>query len=475
LVEVVRLLLDHGAPACAECLATGSELALPVVLGGGAQSAMGLPLTAGDQRLGAAFLVHDHPHRFTPEEVALCEQVASQVALAVAKARLDLWNRQRVATLLALHETGIDLAGELELDPLLRAIVDRTHRLLDASLAGLYLAQPDGSLVLAIGDGPLAAHVGRRVELGVGASGEAAASGAPRLVDHYARWSGRIRLYDQYAFGSVISAPMVWHGRTVGVLFAEHDRPGRFGPRELEVAALLAAQAAAAVASARLYEDLERAFSELEHAYDATLEGWVRALDLRDKETEGHTQRVSRMAVELARAMGVPEGGLVHVRRGALLHDIGKIGIPDAILLKPGPLNGDETRVMRRHAELAHAMLASIPHLAPALAIPFGHHERWDGSGYPRGLQGEEIPLAARLFAVIDVWDALSHDRHYRRAWPQEEALQYLRDHAGTLFDPRVVEAFLTTFFPPGVQAACERGDVPAAVVEDPSSLRPSG
>jgi putative nucleotidyltransferase with HDIG domain len=216
----------------------------------------------------------------------------------------------------------------------------------------------------------------------------------------------------------------------------------------LEVISLFAAQAAAAVANARLFDTLERAYSELETAYNATLEGWVQALDLRDKETEGHTVRVSRLAVELARAAGMDDDDLDDVRRGALLHDIGKIGIPDSVLLKPGPLDAEERRIIERHPDLANAMLARIPRLQPAAAIPYCHHERWDGSGYPRGLKGEEIPLAARVFAVVDVWDALRSDRPYRGAWPEEKVRAYLGDNAGTLFDPAVVRVFLESVRP---------------------------
>jgi putative nucleotidyltransferase with HDIG domain len=185
-----------------------------------------------------------------------------------------------------------------------------------------------------------------------------------------------------------------------------------------------------------------RDITELVRAYDETLAGWSRAMDLRDRETEGHTQRVTEMTVALARAMGMSETDIVQVRWGALLHDIGKIGVPDSILLKPGPLNEDEWAVMRRHPETARDMLAPIGFLTNALAIPYCHHERWDGSGYPRGLVGAQIPLAARIFAVADVWDALRSQRSYHRPWPLEEVLAYIRSQSGRQFDPDVVSAF---------------------------------
>ena len=156
---------------------------------------------------------------------------------------------------------------------------------------------------------------------------------------------------------------------------------------------------------------------ELERSYDATLEGWSDALELRERETAGHSQRVVELTLAIARAMGLPETQLIHIRRGALLHDIGKMGIPDSILLKPGPLTDDEWRTMRHHTIYAHKLLNGIAYLQPALDIPYYHHERWDGQGYPNKLAGDSIPIAARIFAVVDVWDALTSNRPYRLAW----------------------------------------------------------
>jgi HD-GYP domain-containing protein (c-di-GMP phosphodiesterase class II) len=190
-------------------------------------------------------------------------------------------------------------------------------------------------------------------------------------------------------------------------------------------------------------ENWERILRDLRGAYDLTLSGWGQALELRDRETEGHSRRAVELTLNLARRLGVPKRELEHIRRGALLHDIGKMAIPDAILLKPGKLSAMEWRVVRQHPLQAIRMLERIPYLKPALAIPRSHHERWDGSGYPEGLSGEGIPFAARIFAVVDVWDALTSDRPYRKAWTNRKALTYLRDQAGKLFDPRVMHAFL--------------------------------
>jgi len=197
---------------------------------------------------------------------------------------------------------------------------------------------------------------------------------------------------------------------------------------------------------------LESTNRELMDAYDSTLEGWSKALELRDEETEGHTQRVTDLTIRLARRMGLDGDDLVQIKRGALLHDIGKMGIPDGILNKPGPLTEVEWDVMRKHTIYAYQMLAPIAYLKPALAIPCCHHERWDGSGYPLGWRGQDIPLPARIFAVADVWDALSSDRPYRKAWPKERVIEHLESHKGVHFDPAIVDEFIGMILAEGVE-----------------------
>ena len=204
----------------------------------------------------------------------------------------------------------------------------------------------------------------------------------------------------------------------------------------------LALQAAIAIDNAALFNDLYKANMELSMAYETTIEGWSSALDLRDKETEGHSQRVTGMTARIARAMGLPDAEIVHIRRGALLHDIGKMGIPDAILLKPGPLDPEEMEIMKKHPAYAYGLLHNIDYLRPALDIPYCHHEKWDGSGYPRGLKGADIPLSARIFTLVDIWDALHSDRPYRKAWDDERIRVHLKSLSGKELDPKVVEVF---------------------------------
>jgi HD-GYP domain-containing protein (c-di-GMP phosphodiesterase class II) len=181
-------------------------------------------------------------------------------------------------------------------------------------------------------------------------------------------------------------------------------------------------------------------------AYEATIEGWSHAMDLRDRETEGHSRRVAEFTVKMAKRFGMSDEQIMHLRRGALLHDMGKIGIPDPILHKTGRLSDEEWVTMRKHPQLAYDMLYRVEYLRPALDIPYCHHEKWDGTGYPRGLKGEEIPMTARLFAIVDVWDALTSDRPYRPAWSEDQALAYLRDQSGRHFDPQVVDLFFQVF-----------------------------
>jgi hypothetical protein len=190
----------------------------------------------------------------------------------------------------------------------------------------------------------------------------------------------------------------------------------------------------------------------LEESYHKTLEGWAKALEYRDRETEGHSRRVTSLSVQLASQLGLPESEITDLYRGALLHDIGKMAIPDAILFKPGPLNEVEWELMRMHPVYAKEMLEEIPYLRDAIAIVYYHHERWDGHGYPVGLQGEEIPLTSRIFTIVDHWEALSSDRPYRRALPKEEIVEYIRENSGIIYDPTISEVFLNMMVEPGGQ-----------------------
>ena len=253
----------------------------------------------------------------------------------------------------------------------------------------------------------------------------------------------RVSLVAEEHFVASYAMPLIAKGNLRGVLEVFHRSPLTPNAEWLNYLETLAGQTAIAIDNSLLFTGLQRSNGALILAYDTTIEGWSRALDLRDKETEGHSKRVTALSLKLARALGMDDTLLIHARRGALLHDIGKMGVPDAILLKPGPLTDEEWVIMRKHPTFAHDLLAPIDHLRPALDIPYCHHEKWDGSGYPRGLVGDRIPLAARIFAVVDVWDALISDRPYRPAWSEERTRAHVKALSGTHFDPMVVDAFL--------------------------------
>jgi len=244
-------------------------------------------------------------------------------------------------------------------------------------------------------------------------------------------------------FVGYYGVPLIAKGKFMGVL--EVFRRAHQAPREgwLDFLQALAAQAAIAIDNSMLFDSLESSNTELSQAYDATIEGWSRAMELRDNVTEGHTQRVAVLTVKLGRLFEMSEADLVQVRWGALLHDIGKMGIPDGILLNEDKLTDTEWAVMKKHTEFAYEMLSPIRYLRAALDIPCSHHEKWDGTGYPLGLKGEQIPLSARIFAVVDVWDALRSDRHYRSSWPQEKVREHLLSLSGTHFDPAVIRMCL--------------------------------
>jgi putative nucleotidyltransferase with HDIG domain len=243
---------------------------------------------------------------------------------------------------------------------------------------------------------------------------------------------------------SILYFPLLLKGDVTGVfIVGTTNQTRQFSKSEIELCYILSFQASMAIANAQLYRKAQQAIEDLSQAYDATLKGWSQVLDMRDHVTDEHTRRVAELTVALAKKIGIPDSEIGHIRRGALLHDIGKMGIPDAILQKTAVLTEIEQGIMQTHPEKAYKILSQIDYLLPAIDIPYCHHEKWDGSGYPRGLKGEEIPFAARLFAVIDVYDALTTDRPYRKAWDKDKALAYIQEQSGKHFSPQVVEAFL--------------------------------
>ncbi|MEW5829818.1 MAG: HD domain-containing phosphohydrolase, partial [Chloroflexota bacterium] len=355
--------------------------------------------------------------------------------------------RQQLDRLTALNTIDRVIASSFDLGMTLNMLVSNISQQLEVSAASVLLYNPSALILeYAAGYGFRSNEVTRlNIHLGDEHAGKVALE---RRIVHIpdlskARPPFSPNITEDEEFVSYYGLPLIAKGEVKGVLEVFHRQTLDPDPDWLAFLETMAEQAAIAIDNMQLFEGMQRSNLELSLAYDATIEGWSYALDLRDKETEGHTQRVTEKTVELARAFGLGNRELLHLRRGALLHDIGKMGVPDSILLKPGALTEEEWVVMKMHPTFARQMLERIQYLKPALDIPYCHHEKWDGSGYPRGLSGKQIPLPARIFAVVDVWDALGSDRPYRPAWPRSEVLKHIKAGSGSHFDPEVVEMFL--------------------------------
>ncbi len=377
--------------------------------------------------------------------VDVTERVLSERQIHLLNARLE----QRLGRLDALRRIDLAISSSLDLSLTLGTVLDQVISELRVDAAAVLLTGVhDLGLEYAAGRGfRTGGMAATSLRPGEGYAGSAVLEQRRESVPDLAAANPpfcRESLVAGEDFTTYYAVPLVAKGQVRGVLEVFHRSPLNLSVECLGFLDALAGQAAIAIDNASLFRDLQRSHAQLVAAYDATIGGWARALDLRDKETEGHSRRVTEMSVRLARAMGVDEAEIVHIRRGALLHDIGKLAIPDAILLKPGGLDEAEWEVMRRHPQYAFEWLASIPFLRPALDIPHAHHEKWDGTGYPRGIAGEQIPLSARIFAAVDVWDALRSDRPYRRGWPEAKVIEHLRGLSGGHLEPSVVEAFLS-------------------------------
>jgi PAS domain S-box-containing protein len=357
----------------------------------------------------------------------------------------------------ALRKIDLAITGSFDLRVILDILLDQVVTLLDVDAADVLLFNPyTHMLEYAVGRGFDTNGMQKvRLRLGEGLAGVAVLE--RRVVQIYDlsesmnKLTRKQQIQDE-KFISYFGVPLIAKGQVRGILEVFHREPFNPDHEWLEFLEALGAQAVIAVDNKTMFDNLQRSNMELAQAYDATLESLSKALELRDQETEGHTRRVMELTIQLARAVKVNEIELVHIRRGALLHDIGKVGVPDNILFKPGPLSDDEWDVMRRHPVYAYELLSAIIFLRPALDIPYCHHEKWDGSGYPRGLSGDEIPIAARIFAVVDVWDALLSKRPYRPPWPENDVLEYLQDQSGKHFDPNIVDLFMMLLSTPSIR-----------------------
>jgi PAS domain S-box-containing protein/putative nucleotidyltransferase with HDIG domain len=354
---------------------------------------------------------------------------------------------RQLGRLAGLHSIDVAISGSVDMRFTLNVILEQVASLLEVEAVAVMLVDPNRQVLAYTATRGLSARALLALELpwGCGAPGRALRDRRTVPVHNLAADVDDPRVPYLTAQGIVgsVAVPLTSKGQVLGVLEVYARGDVQRDDDWMLFLETLAGQTAIAVENASLFDGLSRSNTRLSMAYEATIAGWAQALDLRDKETEGHSQRVTALAVQLARNLGLDDVEMAHLRRGALLHDIGKMGIPDGILLKPGPLTEAEWQIMRHHPTLAYELLARIDFLRPALDIPYCHHEKWDGTGYPRQLKGEAIPLSARIFAVVDVWDALRSDRPYRPAWDAQTVREHIRRLAGTHFDPHVVENFM--------------------------------
>jgi putative nucleotidyltransferase with HDIG domain len=434
------MVADAFAPA-----EEGNDESFRLSLSGGGAC---VPLHAEENILGAMLINVTGLRKLSTGEIRILNALAEIGGNSIHRMQLHEQTVQQLNRLAALRSIDLAISNVLDLQITLKLVINEVIKQLQVDAASVLLIQPgSGKLEYVAGQGFYTHNIeAASLRIGEGNAGRAVMERrvieVPDLIPTDGKYVRAQLLADEH-FVSYYAVPLLTKGEVKGVL--EIFNRSRLAPESewLDFFETLGGQAAIAVENSMLFQNLQRSNFELAVAYDATIEGWSRALDLRDHETEGHTQRVTDMTVRLARKMGFSEDRLVFIRRGALLHDIGKMGIPDYILHKPEELNDEEQQIMRQHPQLAYDMLEPIAYLREALTIPYFHHEKWDGTGYPRGLAGAQIPLEARLFAIVDVWDAITTDRPYRKGWPRDQALKYIREQSGKYFDPQIVEIFL--------------------------------
>lgn len=414
-----------------------------------ARSEIAIPLIVGEKVIGVIDIQSAKKNAFSKDDERIVSVFAERAALALENANLYQRQEEQLGFLEALHQIDLAITGSMDIHVTLEVVTKQVLAQLQVDAASILLLNPFTLILEPIANaGYQSAMLNHQnLRMGEGLGGAVAMQGTQLhkncLKNEDCDDCVRKETFLREKFESYYGIPLSAKGRILGVLELFMRQPFDPDPSWQHLATTIATQAAIAIDNAAMFEDLEKSNLELSLAYDTTLEGWARALELRDRETEGHARRVVDLTLQLARAIGISGMDLVHIRRGALLHDVGKMGVPDRILQKPGSLDDDEWEIMRKHPVYSYEWLRPISYLRPALDIPHYHHERWDGSGYPDGLSGENIPLAARIFAIIDVWDALLSDRPYRKAWPREKTIEHIKEQSGLHFDPLVVETFV--------------------------------
>ncbi len=413
------------------------------------QSAIAAPLIIKGKAIGVICLDNfTHASAFTENDLQLLTTFAASAAISIENARLFEQTQSRLAHILALRQIDNTINASADILVILNVILEKAREQLGIDAACILTFNHSSmSLEHKASVGFYRENISKtRFRIGEDLPAESPLSHKTLVIADLSaeiQRSKRHYLIDAEHFIVYGCAPMLAKGEVKGVLEVFSRAPLKTNPEWISFLEMLGGQAAIALENTQLYQDLQRSNLELMIAYDATIEGWAQALELRDEETEGHSRRVLELTLQLARRMGISGERLTHIRRGALLHDIGKMGIPDSILRKPGPLNKEEWAFMRQHPIRAYELMVKIPYLKQALEIPYSHHEKWDGSGYPLGLKGEQIPFAARIFAIVDVYDALTSNRPYRPAMSEADVIRYIQEQSGLHFDPQVVNAFL--------------------------------
>jgi HD-GYP domain-containing protein (c-di-GMP phosphodiesterase class II) len=379
---------------------------------------------------------------FSEADRALVAALAAHAALAIHNAQLVEQQRRNSEQQQLLEQISRHLQQTLDAEVLIPLILEEVNKAINAEAQSLWLLNNETGLIICrFATGPGGEAIKKvTVPLGMGIVGQSVKSQTAIMIEDAQNDERRFKAADRqtgFVTRSLLCVPMVRQGKSIGAIEAVNKQGGGlFGQSDLDLLRNIADSAALSIENARLY-------AELSISYDGTLDALTAALDLRDRETEGHSRRVVEYTARLARQMGLPEAEIRSICRGALIHDIGKIGVPDAILLKPGLLDTDERRIMEKHPIAGYEMLLGVPYLAQEIPIVLAHQEHWDGTGYPFGLHGDEIPLGARLFAIADTFDALTSDRSYRLGRSCEEALVVIAEQAGTQFDPQAVAAFM--------------------------------
>ncbi len=441
---VAGYVIESGQPYLSQDLENDPRFARRIMIQGQWAAAF-TPLATREQIIGALCIARQSAS-IPNEDMRLLNTIGELAASAIHRASLHEQTQRRVEQLAILHSIDRAISSSFDIRLTLNVVLDQLMQHAGVGAVSVLMLDPHVLILEYAAERGFPRNVRKdsRLSLNQSYAGQVVLERRAVVADLTpSKGFDHLDAIAKQGFTRYDGLPLIAKGKIKGVLEVFSRQLSGAEQSRIEFLETVANGLAIAIDNMELFNNLQRSNSELMIAYDTTLEGWSRALDLRDAETEGHTRRVTEMTLRLARAMNLNETETMHIKRGSLLHDIGKLGVPDNILRKPGPLTDDEWVIMRQHPQYAYDLLQPITFLAAALEIPYCHHEKWDGSGYPRKLKSEAIPLAARVFAVADVWDALRSDRPYRRGWDEEKVRDHIRQQNGIHFDPQVVEVFL--------------------------------